>query len=328
MRRKTTIILAGIICLAMLYGIVSVNAQNQKPLVVTTTSVLSSIVNDLAGDLVDVAYIVPPSLCPGHYDVKPSDVELIRSADLVLKHGIMGEYWLSDLINAANQSGDLDVPIVEVGGGWNTPSAARTLYEKVATVLKDYLGIDVSDRLSKCLQAVNATEEELVEIANENNFKDTPVVVMLWQKSFIEFLGFKVVATYGPPEKLSESDIVEIKENATKGGAKLVIDNLHSGTSLGEKIAGDIGAVHVVLINFPGTVPEANNLTTMMIYNAKLLADALNEYEYKVEIQQLERKVSLWRYATAAVGIIAIFEAALIVVLVRRGKESERAGQS
>ncbi len=304
-------------------GISRVKAQEEKPLVVATTSVISSIVEDLAGDKVRVEYIVPPSLCPGHYDVRPSDVELIRSADLILKHGIMGEYWLENLIDTANQTGDLHVPIIEVGAGWNTPGGAGQLYSSVADALNRYLGIDVSDELSRCMQTINDTEAQLRKIAEENNFDEISVVVMLWQKPFVEFLGFRIVATYGPPEKMSEEDIAEVEDNATKYGAQLVIDNLHSGTSLGERIASDIGAVHVVLINFPGTVPEANNLTSMMLYNARLLTDAVSEYEYRAQIQTLERKISIWQYATIAVGIIAIFEAIVVIAIVRRRQKIE-----
>ena len=292
--------------------------KDSKPLVVTTTSVLSSIVEDLAGDLVEVSYIVPPSLCPGHYDVKPSDVELVRNADLIFKHGIMGEQWFDDLINMANESGDLHVPIVEVGKSWNTPSAARTLYTNVANAIEENLGLDLGSKLDNCISAINKTENELMGISENNSFSNVPVVVMLWQKSFVEFLGFNVVAVYGPPEKVSEQDISEIEDNATKASAKLVIDNLHSGVSLGERIAGDIGAVHVVLINFPGVVPEANNLTEMMLYNAKLLANALEDYEYHVEIQKLRGEVSLWKWTTFGLIILCVIEAVIIVLFMRR----------
>jgi len=320
---KCKLVILAIVFLGAIVSLHQVETQGEKPLIVTTTSVISSIVEDIAGDLVDVEYIVPPSLCPGHYDIRPSDVELVRSADLILKHGMGGEWWFSNLIDTANQSGDLFVPIVSVGADWNTPDGAKLVYENVANAIMEYLGIDVSDRLESCLGAIEDMKSELLKIADENNFKDIPVVVMLWQKPFVEFLGFKIVAVLKPPEKLSESDIMEIEDNATKYGAKLVIDNMHSGTSVGERIAEDVDAVHVVLINFPGVVPEAKNLTEMMMYNAKLLEDAVEEYEYRVSIQRLEREVRILTYISIALGIILVFETLLIVVMVKRGGKVE-----
>ena len=59
----------------------------EKPLVVCSTTVLGSIVQELAGDSVDVQVIASPSICPGHYDVKPSDVYAVGEADLIFYHG-------------------------------------------------------------------------------------------------------------------------------------------------------------------------------------------------------------------------------------------------
>ncbi len=316
MRNKKAIIMGLFLSFMLVFSGLSVNeamASESKPIVVTTTSVLASIVRDLAKDYVDVQYIVSPSMCPGHYDVKPSDIELIRDASLILAHGMEWKGWLRELVNSANQTGDLHVPIYNVTGPWNTPSALSSLYSRVASILENELSIDLGDRLNKCLTAISEVDEELRGIANENNFNGTPVVSMAWQSAFVSYLGFKIVASYGPPEFLSPSDIVEIEENATKFGAVLVIDNLHSGVSVGEKIANDVGAVHVVLINFPEVVPGVSNVTEMMIYNAHQLADGLHTYGVMRETVQLRQEVETWQYVSLGLVLLVIIEAVIIV---------------
>ncbi len=294
-------------------------ASNDKPLVVCTTSVLASIVRDLAGESVDVKYIVSPSLCPGHYDVKPGDVETIKSADLILAHGMEWKFgWLKSLVEAANQTGELKAYIANVTGAWNTPPALRSMYEKVASLLFEALGLNVSANLSKCLSAIDNVEAELRNIARENEFNETPVACMLWQESFVEYLGFDVVASYGPPEKLSVKDIENVEKNITEREAKLVIDNMHSGVDIGEKISEDTGAIHVILINFPESVVGVSNITDMMLYNARILADSLKYYEYKAEIDVYKADVNLWRGATIGVTLLAIVEGIALVLLVRR----------
>ena len=292
--------------------------SDTKPLVVTTTSVLASIVKDIAGDLVDVKYLVSPSMCPGHYDVKPGDIETIRSASLILAHGMEWAGWLRELINSANQTGDLKVPIFNVTGPWNTPPLLKQKYTTVANLLIQTLGIDVESRLSRCLESIDTVDAELKEIANEYGFNNTPVVVMQWQMAFIKYLGFKIVASYGPPEFVSTQDIIEIEKNATLYGARLVIDNLHSGVELGERIAKDVGAVHVVLLNFPEAVPGIKNVTDMMLYNAKILANALSEYEVHNKVSALQEEISLWRSISIAALVIIIIESIVLVALVRR----------
>ena len=60
--------------------------------VVTTTSDIASIVEKVGGDKVEVANIIPPAQCPGQFDVKPSDVQMLADAKLFLMHGWQGEH--------------------------------------------------------------------------------------------------------------------------------------------------------------------------------------------------------------------------------------------
>jgi len=312
-----------IFIVALLVPVQTVNANEGNLLVVCTTSVLASIVKDLTDGNVDIKYLVSPSMCPGHYDVKPGDVETIRSANLILAHGMEWRGWLKELINSANQTGDLHVAIYNVTGPWNTPPMLKQKYQNIASILSDTLGLDVSSKLSKCLDAINQIDTELKNMVEKYGFNGTPVACMLWQKGFVQYLGFKVVATYGPTEYLSQSDIEEVETNITRYGAKLIIDNLHSGVEVGKKIAEDTGIVQVVLINFPGSVVGVNNVTEMMLYNAETLVDGLKYFEYKVELESYKSTVSFWQYTTIGVVLLAVVEAIIIVLLVARTKKHE-----
>ena len=314
--RKTiafTFLLAVIFLFSIAVNVHAAEPTN-KPVIVTTTTVLESIVKDLAGDKVSVVVIASPTICPAHYDVSPSDVEAFRIADLVLAHGF--EPWVEDLKKASGS----EAPIVYVRGPWNTPDTLKQKYVEVANAIKEHLGIDVSDKLSKSLEEIDKVKQWLLNFASEHGFKDAPVVSMLWQKSFISFLGFRIVAVYRSPEMVSAKEYSEVVENATKHGAVLVIDNLQSGVELGEKIASEVGAVEVALTNFPGTAPGLNNVTEVMKYNAKLLAKALEEATAMKEKITLEREISFWRNTTyiLAVLVIALGLALTYIVLRKR----------
>ncbi len=266
---------------------------NSKPIVVCSTSVLASIVRDLASDKVIVEIIASPAICPAHYDVKPSDVDKVRRASLILYHGF--EPWIKELYKASGSK----APLVRVSGPWNTPKFLKDRYVEVANVLRKYLGIDVTKRLNKCLESIDKVASWLKKYSEDNKFIGTPVVVMLWQKGFISYLGFKIVATYPPPEKVTPKLYQEIISNATKYHALLVVDNLQSGTDLGEKIASEVGAIEVALTNFPYVTPNVKNITQMMLYNAKLLAKALSIARMRLVIANISSEVrnisSEWR---------------------------------
>ncbi|GAI79482.1 unnamed protein product, partial [marine sediment metagenome] len=77
-------------------------AKTSQLKVVTSTSLMAQIVERVGGDLVDVVNIIPPAQCPGHFDVKPGDIQKLAEADLFLLHGWQGEIFSQDLIASAN----------------------------------------------------------------------------------------------------------------------------------------------------------------------------------------------------------------------------------
>ena len=320
MLRRPPLILSAIFILfvcsfgsAYAYGF-GRSIMNSKPSVVCTTTVLSSVVADLAGDLVSIDVISSPAVCPAHYDVRPSDVEAFRSADLILAHGF--EPWVDELKRASG----CGAPIVRIRGGWNSPKALREIYIKVSAALRDNLGINVSDRLSRALKGIDYLESWLKKISEKNHFEGKPVVCMLFQKGFVNSLGFKIVAVFGPPEKVSAKQYEAVIKNATDQHAILVVDNIQSGTDLGRKIASQIGAVEVALTNFPLTAPNLNNMTQVMRWNVQKIIDALKNAELMAEVSSLKRQIATWRTAAIATLIAAVLEAIIIAVLLMRVK--------
>jgi len=247
--------------------------EPDKPVIVCSTSVFSSIVEDMVGDTCYVITIVPPGMCPGHYDVKPSDVYAVQVADLIFYHGF--EQWMEDLI----ESTGTNATVVKVGGNWNTPDEAKYYMSCVVGNLSLVLGADYNSTLTAMLNAVDAVAEEILQEAEQRGVSSVNVICMQWQEPFVSWVGFNVVDTYGPPELVSTQKIAELVSVGTEQEAKLVIDNLQSGTWLGDQVADEIGAVHVVLTNFPDSIPEAGNLTEMFKYNAEQLFDGLDLWE-------------------------------------------------
>lgn len=279
------------------------NAENEKIRVVTTTSITGSIVEDLAGDKVEVYTIANPSLCPAHYDLKPSDIEIATKADILIYQGF--EPWVEQIEEELKE----DVVIEKVSGPWNTPENLKKYYQQIASILEEK--IDLGDRLQSCLEYINKTDSELKKIAEENGFGDIKVCCQEFQKAFVSYLGFNVTISYPSPETLTSQDIAEIEEKIREENIKLVISNLQSGTSLGEALEG-MGLVHVVLTNFPGTGTELHNMSAVMLYNAKKLASAVENLGIRSELSLIKSKLQVYEYATFGLIAVAIVEAIII----------------
>jgi len=309
------IVLSLIIISLLLLPLTTLVTYSEKPVVVASTTVLASIIEDLVGDKVIIEYISSPSLCPAHYDVKPSDVEKIRYASLIFSHGI--EPWIDKLVNASGSKAQV---FKEVCRSWSTPEDLKKCYVEVADILKKYLGLPVDDGLSKSLSTIDYVATWLKNFSKENGFVGTPVVVMRWQRSFINYLGFNIVASFGPPETVSLKEYSEVITNATKTRILLVIDNLPSGVDLGMKIAREVGAIEVALHNFPKAAPEIKNVTDMWVYNVKLLSNALKAINTTKTIEALSTQVLELRRGndllTMYLSISAVVNVVLLVGLI------------
>jgi ABC-type Zn uptake system ZnuABC Zn-binding protein ZnuA len=124
-------------------------------------------------------------------------------------------------------------------------------------------------------QEIQALEEELQTRAQELSLRQVPAIVMQWQADFARWLGLNVVATYPPEERLSLKDLGQLIEEGRQAQVVLVIDNLQSGVSFGARLAHELGAMHVVLTNFPGAIPGAVDLPTMLRTNAEAIFSAV-----------------------------------------------------
>ncbi len=280
---------------------------DDKPKVVCSTTVLGSVVRDLAGDSVDVEVIAPPNICPGHYDARPSDAYAVAGADLILYHGI--EPWVEELRRASGSG----APVVKVKGGWNTPGELKLMYINVSRILDLHLGLSTSAKLEKCLKAIDETSEELRRIAEREGFSGKPVVSMMFVADFLRFLGFEVVATFPPPERVSAKLFESILRNATERKALLIVDNLQSGTEIGYRVASQVNAVEVALSNFPESPPELRNMTQVMMWNAERLADALSHAELRASVSEHSGRARLYEVIAVALAIVAVAEAVLIL---------------
>ncbi|RLI34786.1 hypothetical protein DRO55_06045, partial [Candidatus Bathyarchaeota archaeon] len=285
-----------------------------------TTTILSSFVEQVGGERVTVISIVPPGVCPAHYDITPSDVYAVSRASLILYSGF--EPWLDNLIKT---SGNVNVTKVKIGGPWHPYTAALTYVRRVrdalSNVLPEYSDI-FEDNARMVCEEINATAQEIMNNATRLGVSDVKVVCMLWQKGFVEWMGFQIVATYLPPERMSLSDVMTLTNTAEKEGVALVIDNLPSGYSLGAKLAADIGAQHVILTNFPGAIPGTETYAKMIKYNAKQLFDAVKRYQLiQGEIRELNESLkaaNLYVKILAATTVIFLVTTVVEAILLYR----------
>ena len=139
--KKSRVLIIGflvfsLVISSLLGGCATAGTSNLK--VVTSTSLIAQIVERVGGDQVNVVNIIPPAQCPGHFDVKPGDIQKLAEADLFLLHGWQGEKFSQDLIASANNP-DLSVVTLDIqtteNQNWMVPAVQIEATDKITAAL-------------------------------------------------------------------------------------------------------------------------------------------------------------------------------------------------
>jgi len=276
--------LAVVLLLSLLVSALGCSEQqaSEKLKVVTTTSLIASIVEQVAGDKVEVANIIPPAQCPGHFDVKPSNIQMLADAQLFLLHGWQGELFTTQLIDSASNP-DLKVVSLNIDGNWMTPTVQSQAVGNITATLSeaDPENAVFYQNNAKSLQdAIAAKGNELKAKLTAANVSQHKVICGDMIKGLVVWTGFNVIASYPRPEDLTPQKMQELIDQGRQSGVAIVIDNLQSGKAdAGVTMAEEIGAAQVTLTNFPGGFANTETWEKAIEKDVDLLLATLAIYQ-------------------------------------------------
>jgi zinc transport system substrate-binding protein len=247
------------------------------------SSLISNIVQDVADGKLETRTLIPPGVCPGHYDVMPSDIEALANSKALFIHDYQENFTnINGAIEAA-ENHNLTITVLNVTGNWMVPAVQAEAVDKIAQALGEL------DPENAAYYAGNATEREQAILDYGDDVKSTlqqggvdgvKVICAEMQSGFVSWAGFDIVATFGRPEDLTPAQVADLIDEAQEAGVALIIDNLQSGsTTLGASMEQDIDAVAVTISNFPGGLENTETWEKAINKNVDLLLAALHEWE-------------------------------------------------
>jgi len=245
--------------------------------VVTSISLIAQIVERVGGDLVDVGNIIPPAQCPGHFDVKPGDIQRLADADLFLLGGWQGEMFTQELIDSADNP-DLTVISLDIPSNpqsnWMTPSVQQEATDKIAAALsqvdtKNSTAYQDSATEYKDIIEAKAADIE-VRLVGED-LASINVICSGMQAAFLKWVGLNVVTFYGRPDSLTPQAVQELVDTGEAENVTLIIDNLQSGQDAGAGIAEELGCARIILSNFPGGFDDTETWEKAIDHNIDLI---------------------------------------------------------
>ena len=250
--------------------------------IVAGSSLITDIIQDIADGKLKAYTVIPPGMCPGHYDVKPSDVETLANSRVLIIHNWQQNMKnITGLVEAADNP-DLVIKVIDVPDMPMVPQIQAETIDKIAQALGEINPENAEyyqERAAERTQAILAKGEEVKDKLQDANVSGVKVLCVEYQAGFAEWAGFDVVATFGRPEDLSPADVAQLVTEAEQANVALIIDNLQSGsTTLGASIEQDVEAIPVTISNFPGGLENTETWAKAIDKNVDLLLDALNEW--------------------------------------------------
>jgi len=229
-------------------------AEESEFKVVATTSLLADFASNILE--VEIESIIPPGVCPAHFDPSTSEVAVLAGADIVLCHGF--EAWLDDLLEGAdNMAAKKTIGPLVGGASWNVPTNAIDLYlPALATIFSETYPAYNSTFENNVATYITDIEENATNLLA--SFESSPnanakVAVMTHQQNFARWLGLDVVVVWNASdEAMSAKDIAIVVEMAQDQDVSIFISNKPSGTNVGAEMAEEVNADHKVMANFPG----------------------------------------------------------------------------
>jgi zinc transport system substrate-binding protein len=216
--------------------------------IVASTTMIEAVVKEICGTTVTVQALVPGGMCPGHFDIKPRQMQEIERSDLFLYHG--WEHWLPKVTQATGLG--TQIVGIDIPGEWMVPDVHVLAIHSVRDLMVSLRPERQTYYRERALKYENSVLEEARIICRTfRPYGETPIICSELQADFLTWAGFDVLETYGRAENMSPKTMEGLIRAGKLHKARLVVDNRQSGPSVGAGIAREIGAEHVVLTNFP-----------------------------------------------------------------------------
>ena len=242
--------------------------------IAVTTSWLGCALRDVTGGAFDVIRMSPPGSCPGHFDMKPSQLAAIRGCDLLMRFDFQKGL---DAGLARMREEDLRIVSVAAGDGLCVPETYLDSCRQVARAVSERY----PNLKDTCDAELRRTEARLGSLAGEvhRRMKEADLVgkkvlSSAHQAVFARWLGLDVVGTFKGSDSETVRALAGVIERGDRAGVKFVIANLQEGDKQAKALSRRLDARVVVFSNFPDMSEREQTFDDLVRANLDRLLEA------------------------------------------------------
>lgn len=252
----------------------SSQTNNKSPVVAVTTSYLECAARDIIGDDISIVRLVPPGLCPGHFDIAPGIIKELKNSSVLLRFDFQN--GIDKKVRAIAPKA-LIIQAIPAPEGLCIPESYRQVvqktYEGMCAAFPDEKSI-FDGNLEKAHNKIKDIETELKHKIMESGLKGVKIIASGHQSFFCRWLGLDVVAEYSGADSMSPIALQSLLDKESNAEVKFVVANLQEGGQMSEAIASRLGLPLAVFSNFPAMTPNENDFYSLIRNNLnKLLAN-------------------------------------------------------
>jgi zinc transport system substrate-binding protein len=219
--------------------------------VAVASPLLTAAVRELDDDTIPLVELAEPGMCPGHFDLRPSQVRRILASRLVVRFDFQKSLD-ARLTSASGQPPP--VAAIHVAGGMCEPTTFTDVCRQVSEALVQE-GLITADQAAARLAGVAQRMEQLdaalqAEVAAAG-LASRRVLASRHQAAFCTRLGLQVVGTFPSADVALPSEINGAVRQGQESGVELIIANVPEGRQAADALADRFGARVVVFGNFP-----------------------------------------------------------------------------
>lgn len=225
--------------------------SNGGPKIATTTSYLEAVVRDLLGDAPQIVRLAEPGSCPGHFDLRPSQVRELQDCVVMLRFDFQKAL---DARSGPDGTRGPAAAEISMPGGMCLPDSYLAACRQAAEHLVSHSLLSrtvAEERLQEIADRLERLSHHLTNRISTARWLGVPVLASERQREFCHWLGLTVEAAFKSADSASFSEIEEAIDRGKIAQAKLVVANLPEGRRTADALADRLKARVVVFENFP-----------------------------------------------------------------------------
>jgi len=252
-------------------------AGRDQPEIAVTNSYLQCAVEDLCGQDIRTLCLAPPGMCPGHFDMSPSQVSELCKCKILLLFDFQES--IEGSLSRMKDNG-LKVGLVKTQPGLCVPETYVAICREVADILSSAYPQrkeQYEQRLSSIQKRMEKMQAQLRAAVTQSGATSANVIASNHQAHFARWLGLETIATFAGSDMETMSNISDCLSKAEGRDVRFVIANKQEGTALAESMADRLHAKAVVFSNFPALDADGTAFDQLLAQNVQALVKAVQE---------------------------------------------------